>query len=108
LLTELAEETQGYASLTSTRDHLSDGNDLGQHKLDILYLSPSIHLSKVERMLQRLGVQYQGLRKVMQRSTRKFTVGYNSHAGAVSACRGMHGKMVPDIKQRNTLVISVN
>jgi hypothetical protein len=34
LLTELAEETQGYASLTSTRDHLSDGNDLGIHKLD--------------------------------------------------------------------------
>ena len=41
LLTELAEESQGYAPLTNTRDHLNDGNDLGHHKLDILYLSPT-------------------------------------------------------------------
>jgi hypothetical protein len=88
LLTELAEVTQGYASLTNTRDHLSDGNDLGIHKLDILYLSPNLHLSKVERMLQRLGVPYQGpLRKVMQKTTCKFTVGYNSHPEAIAACR---------------------
>ena len=44
----------------------------------------------------------------MQKHTCKFTVGYNEQPDAVSACRGMHGKVVPDIKKRNTLVISVN
>ena len=108
LLTELAEANQGFAPLNSTRDHLSDGNDLGINKLDILYLSPNLHLSKVERMLKLLGVPYQGLRKVMQKNTCKFTVGYNDQADAIAACRGMHGKAVPNIKPRNTLVIAVN
>ena len=108
LLTELAETNQGFAPINSTRDHLSDGNDLGIHKLDILYLSRNLHLSKVERMLKQLGVPHQGLRKIMQRNTCKFTVGYNEQAHAISACRGMHGKAVPNIKPRNTLVIAVN
>ena len=59
-------------------------------------------------MLDKLGVLHQGIRKIMQKHTCKFTVGYNEHEEAVSACRGMHGKVVPDIKKRNTLVISVN
>jgi hypothetical protein len=41
LLTELAEVSQGYAPLNSTRDHLSDGNDLGIHKLDIYTCHPT-------------------------------------------------------------------
>ena len=48
LLTERAAEEQG-AAHQNVRDSLSDGNDLVQYKLDILYLSPSIHLSKVQR-----------------------------------------------------------
>jgi hypothetical protein len=107
LLTERGTDEQG-AAHQNVRDSLIDGNDLGQYKLDILYLSPSIHLSRVKHMLDKMGVPHQGIRKIMQKHTCKFAVGYNEQGDAVSACRGMHGKVAPDIKKRNTLVISVN
>jgi hypothetical protein len=35
-------------------------------------------------MLDKLGVPYQGIRKMMQKDTSKITVGYNEHEDAAS------------------------
>ena len=58
-------DTPGGKSKGIRRDGLSDGNELGQFKIDILYLPLKTHLSKMLHILHELRVtdQVKGVRK---------------------------------------------
>jgi hypothetical protein len=63
----------------NARDLLSNGQDMGQHKINILYLFKTLNITRVERMLNELGVteHVQGIRKVMQKTVCKIIIGFH-------------------------------
>ena len=82
---------------------------MGQHKIDILYLSKTLNITRVERMLHELGVtdHVQGIRKVMQKTVCKMTIGFHVLDYAVATSKALHGELRVDV-HRDPLVISVN
>jgi hypothetical protein len=81
-----------------SRDGLSDGNELDQFKIDILYLPLKTHLSKVVRILEELGVtdKVQGVRKKIQTGVCKMIIGFNDINFAAATCKALHGEMRVD------------
>jgi hypothetical protein len=93
----------------NARNSLSNGQDMGQHEINILYLSKTLNITRVERMLNELGVteHVQGIRKVMQKTVCKITIGFHVLDYAVATSKALHGKLRVDI-HRDPLVMSVN